>query len=126
MPAIIFALIIFIQSSIANLKTPNLGFSWQDKLLHATAYFVLGYLLSRAFYYSSHAMLKRNAILISIILGILYGASDEIHQYFIPGRSSEVADLAADAIGIILSQIFFLWSTKFATSNRSLADSAKR
>jgi VanZ family protein len=30
---------------------------------------------------------------------ILYGAIDETHQWSVPGRSAEVADLLADAVG---------------------------
>lgn len=37
------------------------------------------------------------------LICILYGASDEIHQYFVPNRSSEFQDWAADAAGIIIA-----------------------
>jgi VanZ family protein len=36
------------------------------------------------------------------LISALYGASDEIHQYFVPERSSEFLDWAADAIGAAL------------------------
>ena len=34
---------------------------------------------------------------------ILWGISDEIHQYFVPGRDSSVRDLLADAVGFAVA-----------------------
>jgi VanZ family protein len=33
---------------------------------------------------------------------MLYGISDEFHQYFVPGRSVDVYDVLADALGGLL------------------------
>lgn len=35
-----------------------------------------------------------------------YGASDEIHQMFVPGRSPEIFDFLADTTGGILAALF--------------------
>jgi len=35
----------------------------------------------------------------SIIVSILYGATDEFHQLYVPGRSSSVYDLFGNALG---------------------------
>lgn len=40
--------------------------------------------------------------LISIALSFLYAVSDEIHQYFIPGRAFQFIDLAVDLTGIVI------------------------
>ena len=42
--------------------------------------------------------LDRHALL-AILITVAYGASDEYHQRFVAGRSSELADLYADAAG---------------------------
>ena len=34
------------------------------------------------------------------VLGVLYGATDEIHQMYVPGRSPDVLDWFADAAGV--------------------------
>jgi VanZ family protein len=33
------------------------------------------------------------------LLATLYGAGDEVHQMFTPGRNSDIADALADAVG---------------------------
>lgn len=38
----------------------------------------------------------------SIIISYLYGVSDEIHQYFIPGRTSKFTDTLIDLTGILI------------------------
>jgi len=110
LPVLLYCLLIFIQSSFpASEHVPDFDFS--DKLLHAAAYAVLGLLLYRAF----NAMDKRiplaSLIALSIVLTALYGASDEIHQYFVPSRSAEFLDFAADAIGggagVIAAMVIF-------------------
>ncbi len=38
-----------------------------------------------------------------IVLAILVGVIDELHQRGVAGRSSELADLAADAAGVVVA-----------------------
>jgi VanZ family protein len=107
-PAIGWALFIFILSSLPKLPVPKLEFKFQDKIEHAVAYAVLGYLTARALSYQSRFPgLRDNFLLLAIVLGIFYGLLDEIHQYFVPGRVSDVADLIADGIGVILGVVIF-------------------
>lgn len=44
----------------------------------------------------------------SLIIGVTYAASDEMHQLFVPGRSGKLADILIDSLGIITGIIFFL------------------
>ncbi len=39
------------------------------------------------------------ALLQAVILGCLYGMTDELHQYFVPGRSTSATDWLADTVG---------------------------
>ena len=41
-------------------------------------------------------------------IGSLYAASDELHQFFTPGRAARLADVGIDSLGVILGVLFFL------------------
>ncbi|HXG77088.1 MAG TPA: VanZ family protein [Gaiellaceae bacterium] len=91
LPAVLWAGLIFALSSVPDLST-GLG-GWDlvlRKLAHAAEYAVLGALLLRA---SGSARL-------ALALGVLYAASDELHQSFVPGREGAPLDVAIDAVGV--------------------------
>jgi VanZ family protein len=68
-----------------------------DKLQHAGAYFVLAFLVARA---PRHAPgLKAVAVMLLSIAA--FGAIDEWHQRFIPGRVPYPLDWVADMAGTI-------------------------
>ena len=107
-PAIICALAIFIQSSMSNLKTPDLGFSFQDKIAHLLEYAIFGFFLIRSFVFQNNEYIARNWKWIVFITGSLYAVSDEIHQYFVPGRFAALGDVIADILGVVISIIIFI------------------
>ena len=47
-------------------------------------------------------------MILSILLGMLYAISDEIHQGFSPGRSPRIADVYIDTLGVILGTLLIL------------------
>jgi VanZ family protein len=106
-PAIAIAVAIFINSSIPGYKFPEVGFRFFDKLVHVIEFFIFGFFVRRAFFYQSNENIKNSSFLISLIVGILYGISDEVHQIFVPNRNPAIDDTIADAIGVIISQFIF-------------------
>ncbi len=82
--------VIFFLSAQSTLSLPQF-FSWQDKIEHAVTYFVLGILARKAVPFASFWMI--------LLFVFLYGLSDEIHQYFVPGRFCDILDFVADASG---------------------------
>jgi len=46
-------------------------------------------------------------LLISFSIGVTYAVSDEIHQYFTPGRNASALDVCIDSLGV-LTGIFIL------------------
>ena len=50
------------------------------------------------------------AVWLALLATSLYGASDEWHQYFVPGRSCEFGDWVADTTGAALAiALYRLW-----------------
>jgi len=68
-----------------------------DKLAHVTVFALLTWLLYRAF--GARAALLAAAVAISV------GGADEIHQFFLVGRTSDFADFFADGVGAALTAL---------------------
>src|SRR5512136_10385 len=104
LPVIMWMGVIFIGSSIG--KVPQVGDETLDGLVHRAAHLlefaVLGALVLRAT--SNGRPVSKREIVITLIVTGLYGASDEFHQRFTPGRSSEgiavLFDVAGGALGV--------------------------
>ncbi len=75
-----------------------------DKLAHLILYAGFGFLLYYTLKNSSNLTLFNHALLFAIIIGIVYGASDEFHQSFVLGRTASIWDLAADGTGVLMAQ----------------------
>jgi len=80
------------------------------KSAHMFLYFILGimvYSLSREFKLSD-----RNRTFYSLLFVFLYAISDEFHQKFVPGRSSELRDVLIDTLagftGILLCSSLYI------------------
>ena len=42
-------------------------------------------------------------------IGVLYAVTDEVHQYFVPGRSCELRDVLIDACGVAAGVAIVWW-----------------
>lgn len=77
-----------------------------DKVAHFGAYAGLGALLCRA--YRGSGLTGSAALWLTLLTASLYGASDEWHQSFVPGRSADPSDWLADTLGAALGAMLFL------------------
>ncbi len=99
-------LVIFIQSSFPAVELPKVEFFSADKIVHAGVYGLLAALcFISLIHIKKENLFTGNVYLWTGIITILYGASDEIHQYFVPNRSSELQDWLADIAGVIVMLI---------------------
>jgi VanZ family protein len=71
-----------------------------DKAAHAGAYFVLAALALRALH-GGRGPLRMGPSLGALLLAVLYGVSDEVHQAFVPGRTPSALDVLADGVGAL-------------------------
>ena len=75
----------------------GLGFNGGDKVAHFSVYGLLGTLLCRALRPG-----WRGAVL-ALVIASFFGATDEWHQSFVPGRDADVMDWLADTSGAALA-----------------------
>jgi VanZ family protein len=80
------------------------------KLAHFVSYAILAILAARAFITSSLPLLRDRWHLISFLLVAVYSLLDELHQSFVPSRTSSIYDSFIDmAGGATALFILFLW-----------------
>src|SRR6476661_6951745 len=98
------ALIFFLSSQPQLPSPPD---PWVDLIFkkgaHFTVYAVLAVLFRRALPPS------RRIWALSWVLTVLYAASDEWHQSFVPGRHPQVTDVLIDACGAATGLLIFWW-----------------
>jgi VanZ family protein len=95
-PVVLYMAVIFHASSQPDLPLPP---GLTDKPTHSLAYTFLGVLIVRALAGGLGMRIAASTALLGILLTTAYGATDEIHQMFVPGRYADWADLVADGVG---------------------------
>ena len=85
------------------------------KTAHFTEYFIL--------YFLSINVMKcylniKNTIFYSFIFSFFYACTDEIHQYFIPGRAMAFRDVLIDSAGALLAMIITIISIKMNVNKK--------
>ena len=73
---------------------------------HDTIYTIGGFLIMNYTYSMEKA--KKQKVLGSFLFGIFYAVTDEIHQYFIPGRSARLFDVGIDTFGVLTGICIYL------------------
>ena len=100
-PALLYAAIIFLLSAQPDpVRYLPHGLTLHDKLLHALEYAALGALLVPGLRLAGRT--PRAAMLLAVALASFYGATDEFHQSFVPGRNADALDWVADTLGAAL------------------------
>ncbi|OGU56091.1 MAG: hypothetical protein A2X64_05370 [Ignavibacteria bacterium GWF2_33_9] len=98
------------QSSIEFLPKEIWNF---DKLVHLAAYMVYGgstFLMLYSIFVNNIKV--KYIMVLTVIIGAFFSATDEIHQSYTPGRDSDFFDFLADFIGIVVSIILFYYLLK--------------
>mgnify|MGYP001558830779 CR=1 FL=1 len=105
LPVIFYLGIIYYFSSLANPLEQTIPikmltyFDFQRFVYHIIEYAILSLLIYRAF-----KIVSKNPQTLSILFTVIYAITDEIHQFYVPGRISSVFDVVVDAFGAIAAQ----------------------
>lgn len=76
-----------------------------QNLLHIPLFGLLQFLWLRGF--TKRGTTGATAIVASFCITLSYGALDELHQYFVPGRYASLLDLGLNLLGAVLGTIAF-------------------
>lgn len=106
----VWALVILTATSVPGSAIPTSFPHWADKIVHFTLYSVLGALAARAFVAAPSARTARgvdarnwnrsHAGWLAMALLAIFAGADELHQYWIRGRTPSAADWFADVAGV--------------------------
>lgn len=76
------------------------------KVAHAFVFSCLGFLLYA--FVSTYPLKPGEKRTVALGAGVLFAVLDEIHQFFVPGRSPRVVDVLIDTAGILLGMFLFV------------------
>jgi VanZ family protein len=88
---------------VSSLHQPPLPPGVSDKPAHAFGYLGFGLVIARALASGFPLRITLRQAFIGLALASFYGITDEVHQYFVPGRSADIADWYSDSIGAAIA-----------------------
>lgn len=108
-PVVLYCCIIFGVSSIPGKELPE-SVSLSDKLIHMTEYAILAGLMARAVAADNQKPWLMLIWVIAVAFVAFYGVTDEFHQSFVAGRTSDLNDWVADLTGGSLgAALYLIW-----------------
>jgi len=97
LPALVWMVFIFALSSVPGPVLAPIEFPYAHPIAHLLLYSMLYYLFYRALGHEQFSpFLRRSRIAAALVFVAVWGASDEYHQSFTPGRTPEVKDFLID------------------------------
>lgn len=109
-PAAAWAAVLFLLSEWSAVPRSTWA-ALNDKVVHVALFAVLGAALAWGRRHAAAAPPHWSLLL----LGCGYGALDEWHQSYVPGRQPSAGDLAADMIGVTLGYALLTGATALWT-----------
>lgn len=99
-PVAAYMALIFALSAMSSPPSPG---PINDKVLHFGFYGGLAAVTLRATTGGRLAGLTPPSAVLAWAIATAYGATDEFHQHFVPSRTADLADLAADSLGAAMA-----------------------
>ncbi|MGE0823635.1 MAG: VanZ family protein [Candidatus Binatia bacterium] len=122
-PVLGYCAFIFLFSARSDLSPPR--FPSSDKVAHMLEYSVLGFLWARAAKTSWPHWTPLLLLVSTCLFTGLYGASDEWHQSYVPGRFSDWRDAVADVCGGTLGGALYLFCLSFRNRSQDRGGSSQ-
>lgn len=97
-PALVHAGIIYLLSDRALPRLLS-AIGHLDKVGHMAIFALLALLVAWGLFRVFPAWPTGKVLLLALLVSVAYGASDELHQRYVRGRTPDVMDLAADGAG---------------------------
>ncbi|MFH1198906.1 MAG: VanZ family protein [Candidatus Omnitrophota bacterium] len=107
-PVLFLMILIFCSSAIPGKRIPKV-FNHQDIFLHLIVYLIMGFYFARALKKTFPKITPQKIIMLTTIFMVLYGASDEFHQAFVPNRTVSGMDLCMDSLGGFFGGLAYQW-----------------
>lgn len=105
--------VIFAFSTLTGKETvgpPPLWYFLERKGAHVVEYALLMLFSFRYFRLCYGRESFKRVLVLAAGFALMYGATDELHQYFVPGRGARLTDVLIDGLGILLmSPLLSLW-----------------
>lgn len=87
------------------------------KSAHIFMYSVLGLLLANLL--SDYRLSRRAVVGYGVLVAAIYASFDEIHQYFVGGRSSSPRDVLIDLVGVLIGIGIYLGLQKLIQARKT-------
>ena len=104
--ALIWSCLILGLTLTPGKSLPSVDLFTYDKLGHLIIFLVLTFLYTAGLFKNKNSVVK--SILLGLIVTIFYGAAIEVIQKFLPDRSMDWKDLAANCSGSLIGTIVFM------------------
>ncbi|MFH1290450.1 MAG: VanZ family protein [Nanoarchaeota archaeon] len=102
---IVIGVVMFYISSL-TFVTSGSGASIKTIVYHLAAFFFLTFFLLISLVGGK----KKRLFVLGIVLAIVYGISDELHQFFVPGRCMSLFDIFLNSVGVAFAaMIYFIY-----------------
>lgn len=106
-PLIIYMAFMWFLSSQSGDKIQLALIPFLDKVLHFLEYLIFGFLVARVISLSETRKDRIRLLISVVVIALIWGAIDELHQSFVPLRDASLFDLIADCIGAGAGQFFY-------------------
>jgi VanZ family protein len=87
----------FVIFYFSSRQTTGIGTNATDRFIILKSFHLIEYAFLAIVLYYGYLKYKH-----AVITAYLYACTDEIHQYFVPGRTSKFSDTLIDALGICI------------------------